>query len=63
MILHATQLGENSNSYPLESSKVKKIFEKSYPHLFNHLSIPIKEIPSIPIANLGNNDKKAIKLF
>lgn len=57
-----TQLGENSSDYLLEIPKVKEIPQPNCPPLFNPFSIPIKETPSIPIENLGNNNKKEIGL-
>jgi len=58
-----TQLGENSSKYLVDLSKLKKTPTNNSPPLFNPFSIPIKEIPSIPTAKLGNSDEKEIKLF
>ena len=60
----ATWLGESPHKHSLEPPKIKKFSQCNSPSLFNAFSIPIKEVPSIPTANLeDNNTKKQKELF
>ena len=54
----ATQVEENSNKHSLEPPKIKKFSRSNSPPLFNVFSISIKEIPSVPRENWGDNNTK-----